>query len=433
MVGTAIRRARLLLAGLVLILALSTLTTITAGWSSGADQSVAPGRPQEVRALWVVRTTLTSPEAIRTMVQTARENGFNTLVVQVRGRGDAYYASRWEPRAKPLETQPKDFDPLRLAIAEAHKAGLQVHAWLNTCLLANLEELPDNPQHVFNAHPDWLMVPRPVAAALATMDPASPDYRRRIVEWSKGDLTELEGVYASPAHPAVQEHFYNLWMDVVERYDVDGVHFDYVRFPNAYFDYSRMALDRFRAEIEKDLGDGERRAFAQLLQTDPLILTTVYATRWDQFRRDLITNVVERIATGVRQRRPKVRVSAAVFADDQDAYARRFQDWKLWTERGLLDIVCPMAYTPDTETFKRQIAIARGFSFGRQVWAGIGAYRQAVPGTLEKIDTARRIGADGIILFSYDSLTRPSETNPLGDYLKRVRERAFGGIALTKS
>src|SRR5947207_15709082 len=51
--------------------------------------------PNEVRALWVVRTTLTSPEKIRTMVQSAKDNGFNTLIVQVRGRGDSYYHSRW--------------------------------------------------------------------------------------------------------------------------------------------------------------------------------------------------------------------------------------------------------------------------------------------------------------------------------------------------
>lgn len=391
-----------------------------AALASGQQQLI-----KEIRALWVVRTTLTSPESIRTMVTAARDHGFNTLIVQVRGRGDAYYTSRWEPRAEALKDQPAGVDPLALTIAEARKAGLSVHAWLNTFLLANLQELPTHPQHVYNAHPDWLMVPRPVAAALAPMEPANPAYRTRIVEWSKGDLTELEGVYASPAHPAVQEHLYNVWMDLVEKYDLDGVHFDYVRFPNAHFDYGRIALDRFRTELEKDLSEGERRAFGQLLANDPLLLTTVYAARWDQFRRDQVTALVERIVTGVRQRKPKVLVSAAVFADDQDAYLRRFQDWKLWAERGLLDVLCPMAYTVESDVFKRQIATARGFSFGRQVWAGIGAYRQPVSGTLEKIETARRIGADGIVLFSYDSLSRPSEINPAGDYLARVRDGAF--------
>lgn len=397
------------------------LIVLAMGALAGGQQ-----RPiSEVRALWVVRTSLTSPEAIRTMVATARDHGFNTLIVQVRGRGDAYYNSRWEPRAEALKDQPASFDPLATTLAEAKKAGLSVHAWLNTFLLANLTELPTNPRHVYNAHPDWLMVPRPLGAALSSMDPIDPAYRTRIVEWSKGDLTELEGVYASPAHPAVQEHLYNVWMDIVDNYEVDGVHFDYVRFPNVRFDYSRMALQRFRMEIEKDLSEGERRAFAQLLLTDPLVLTTVYAARWEQFRRDQVTALVERIATAVRQRKPKMLVSAAVFADDQDAYSRRFQDWKLWAERGLLDVVCPMAYTVDTDIFKRQIATARGFSFGRQVWAGIGAYRQPVSGTLDKIEMARRIGADGVILFSYDSVSRSSEVNPAGDYLARIRDRAF--------
>src|SRR5687767_13183237 len=67
---------------------------------------------QEVRALWVLRTSLSSPAAVQHLVQSARDNGFNTLLVQVRGRGDAYYQSRLEPRAAELSKQPDTFDPL---------------------------------------------------------------------------------------------------------------------------------------------------------------------------------------------------------------------------------------------------------------------------------------------------------------------------------
>src|SRR5215213_1433569 len=87
---------------------------------------------QEVRALWVVRTTLTSPEKIRQLVDSAADNGFNTLIVQIRGRGDAYYKSRVEPRAIDSKDQPPSFDPLALTLTEAHKRGLKVHGWLNT-------------------------------------------------------------------------------------------------------------------------------------------------------------------------------------------------------------------------------------------------------------------------------------------------------------
>ncbi|MBI4482776.1 MAG: family 10 glycosylhydrolase, partial [Acidobacteria bacterium] len=93
---------------------------------------------KEIRALWVVRTTLQSPDSIQEMVERAARNGFNTLIVQVRGRGDAFYRSRWEPRSDLLKDQPAEFDPLAHVLKLARSRGLQVHAWLNTHLLANL-------------------------------------------------------------------------------------------------------------------------------------------------------------------------------------------------------------------------------------------------------------------------------------------------------
>ncbi|MGH9962977.1 MAG: hypothetical protein ACREBC_38655, partial [Pyrinomonadaceae bacterium] len=96
-------------------------------------------------------------------------------------------------------------------------------------------------------------------------------------------------------------------------------------------------------------------------------------------------------------------------------------------ELGILDVGCPMAYSTDTAVFKKQIEVAArsAHAAGRRVWAGIGAYRIPVDSTLEKINVARGLGADGIILFSYDSTTRTSELNPAGDYLERVRRAAF--------
>jgi uncharacterized lipoprotein YddW (UPF0748 family) len=119
----------------------------------------------EVRALWVARTTLTSPAAIETMVKAARAGGFNTLLVQVRGGADAYYNSGLEPRPAALETQPS-FDPLAATIAQAHEAGLQVHAWVNVNLVAGVGEMPSSPDHVIYRHPEWLMVPRTLAEDL---------------------------------------------------------------------------------------------------------------------------------------------------------------------------------------------------------------------------------------------------------------------------
>jgi uncharacterized lipoprotein YddW (UPF0748 family) len=384
-----------------------------------------PVKQAEVRALWVVRTSITSPEAIEKLIADAKSANVNTLVVQVRGRGDAFYRSKWEPRSVHLETQPASFDPLRQILDRAHASGIQVHAWLNTHFLANLEELPASPQHVFNAHPEWVAVPRRVATELYSVDPADEKFRRRIVEFSKTDLSQLEGLYTSPSHPAVKEHIYNVFMDVVENYDVDGVHFDYVRFPNVDFDYSRGALDRFRTSLEPSLTQQERQLLSGLAQLRPLVHVELYPEAWDQFRRTQVTELVERVYHGVKARKPDVLVSAAVFANDEDAFEHRFQDWKVWLERGVLDVLCPMAYTPDTEVWKRQIAIARGYAFGRQIWAGIGAYRQPPEGTIEKIRLGRRMGVDGFILFSYSSVVTPNNNAPQGDYLLRLAKEVF--------
>ncbi|MCS7208075.1 MAG: family 10 glycosylhydrolase, partial [Fimbriimonadales bacterium] len=87
--------------------------------------------PEETRALWVVRTSMVSPQAIERVVQLATQYGFNTVFAQVRGRGDAYYRSSHEPRAEALANQPDDFDPLGYLLQCAAAVQLQVHAWLN--------------------------------------------------------------------------------------------------------------------------------------------------------------------------------------------------------------------------------------------------------------------------------------------------------------
>jgi hypothetical protein len=88
----------------------------------------------------------------------------------------------------------------------------------------------------------------------------------------------------------------------------------------------------------------------------------------------------------------------------------------------MIDVVCPMAYTPDAAVFASQIAFVRQVSGDQPVWAGIGAYRLSSSQTIANIQTARRLGAKGIVLFSYDSLVRAPHGH---DYLSTVGRAAF--------
>jgi uncharacterized lipoprotein YddW (UPF0748 family) len=379
--------------------------------------------PPEVRALWVVRTTLDNPDSIRLMVARAHDSGFNTLIVQVRGRGDAFYNSRWEPRAGSIVKDAK-FDPLALTISEAHKRGIAVHAWLNTQLLANMDDLPTDPRHIYNLRPDLIAVPYKLARELYSVDPHDPQFRAKIVEYSKAAREHVEGLYMSPAAPETKEHIYSIWMDVLEHYDVDGINFDYVRYPAPDYDYSRISLDRFRLWLLPQLKDDERTRFAAL-ESDPLVYADSFPSRYNDFRRAQITELVERIYWGVKKRNPNVVVSADVFANAKDAYDNRFQDWPTWLRRGFLDVAALMAYSTNTQIFRDQIHFAVEAGGRDHIWAGIGAYRQVADSTVEKIRAARELGARGIVLFSYTSTVRKSELNPNGDYLQRVMKAAF--------
>ncbi len=380
----------------------------------------------EVRALWVIRSTMTSAEEVRSMVERADRAGINTLMLQVRGRGDAFYRSRWEPRAETVRGTP-GFDPLALAVEEAHARGMAVHAWINTHLVWGVGDLPESPDHLVNAHPEWLGVPRELARELFEVDPADPRFARRLHAWAQANAGRVEGMYSSPSHPAVQERVYAVWMDLVERYDLDGLHFDYIRFPSSEFDYSRGALVRFRDWVAPRLPAARRAELDRAAGGDPLAWPEALPEAWNEFRRAQVTALVERIYHGVKARRPELVVSAAVFANREDAFLHRFQDWPAWLERGILDVAVPMAYTPDPALFRRQIRGAREAAGSpERLWAGVGAYLNGVDGTLEKIGIARDEGAGGVVLFSYDWAV--SEGSPAGaePFLQRVGSEAFG-------
>ncbi len=153
----------------------------------------------------------------------------------------------------------------------------------------------------------------------------------------------------------------------------------------------------------------------------------MFPAKFADFQRAQVTTLVERIYRAVKKRRPETLVSAAVFANDENAYTRRFQDWRRWLQMGILDVACPMAYSTDTAVFQKQIEVAATTAHGakRHVWAGIGAYRIPSESAVEKINVARALNAEGFILFSYDFTARPSELNPDGAYLERIRRAAF--------
>lgn len=352
-----------------------------------------------MRGLWVVRTALVSPSAVDSVVDQAREAGFNALLVQVRGRGDAFYGSKLVPRSAIIRGHDPGFDPLERLLARARHHGLEVHAWVNVLLSAHFgQPLPEG--HIVAEHPEWLMVPRSAARYAAAAHPAS--LRALVRQASRGDA-DVEGYYLSPSAPGVGERLEAVVRELLRGYPVAGLHLDFIRYPGPEYDWSRPALEGF----------ARGRGLSDLLRA-PLADPEGFG----DYRREVLTRLAERLARAAREERPGLVVSAAVVPDDAAALSHKFQNWPAWLSRGILDAVCPMSYSPDDRIFRRQVEVARAYvGKGQSLWAGVGAYRLDIRTTVERVRTARLLGATGVVLFSHESLAP-------GD-LRRLRDEAF--------
>lgn len=353
----------------------------------------------EIRAMWIARWDMASPEACHTIVKFAKDYGFNTLVVQVRGRGDALYKSDYEPRSELLKDQSDDFDPLGMLLEEGHKAGLQMHAWINANFTWGSGDPPVSPDHIVNKHPDWLM-------------------RTNTNEVTMTAAGQTEGAYTCPSNEVFREFLKDIYLDVVRKYAVDGVHFDFIRYPSTDYCYCDRCLGKFKAEMDARLTPDERITLANAPERNAY--TFAFPAAWDEFRRTQITKMVYTVYDAVKREKPQVQVSASVFPGFNDAYNHRFQDWKRWMKDKKLDILFPMAYSKVTETFAENVKDAVDSSGGIPVVAGIGSWQIPVESTIEKIRAQRELGTAGFCLFSWAVTSAGTKTSYLEAIQKEV-------------
>lgn len=345
----------------------------------------------EGRGMWVVRNQLTSPEKIQTFIDVATSYNFNFLVVQVCGRGDAYYNSDILPRAEVLSDQPLSFDPLQLTLDLAHEKGLKVIAWVNDMYAAPFNANPASKEHIVHAHPDWVTY-HINGTSLLEMDNTTSGL-------------EIEGVFLEPGLEEVKEHIVARYKEIVTKYDVDGVHHDYIRYSNPnlgyhpktredfkdLYGYDPVDLKEKRKEIKKEVG-----------------IEKYYDLKkaWDQFRRDNVTQIVKEVYEVVKSVKPEVEVSAAVIGYYKSAFDNKFQDWKVWLEEGYLDVAMPMIYEPQNEVVNYMVDQALAMQGQGTVFPGFGAYTQLdnLEGLIEKVNYAREKGAKGFLFFDYGSM-----------------------------
>ncbi len=326
----------------------------------------------EVRAVWITtaagldwpktQNSFAQQSSLRQMVHNLKSANFNTIFFQARARGDAYYKSSYEPWAENLTgTLGKDpgWDPLAFIIDEAHNLGMEVHAWFNVYKIRGPgRAAQSSPQHPSRSHPEWTV-----------------DY-------------ESEGWF-DPGIPAVNTYLLTVALELARTYDIDGMHFDFIRYPGKNFQDEKT----FRR-----YGSGQK----------------------DDWRRANIDRFVATFYDSVTTIKPMLKVGSApigVFSAGGEnggwgAYASYYQNSRGWLRSHKQDYLVPQLYwdfgdSPGDPDFAALLKEWVSYSYNRHVYAGIGAYKNEVLAQLAaQIDTSRSLGALGQAFFRYEHIER---------------------------
>jgi uncharacterized lipoprotein YddW (UPF0748 family) len=318
-----------------------------------------------------VRDGLTTPSQIDRLLERAQNAGANGIIVQVVGRGEAYYQSEFLPSA-----DYSDFDdPLKYIIQKAGPMGMEVHAWINAYLVWSAPWLPESPDHVYHSHPEWFTASR--------NGRSSRSYTRE-----EAETVGLVGATLSPAYPGVREYISSIAVEIAENYNIDGVHLDYIRYPNSSFGYSAGEVELF--QVATGLSPEEA------------------SEQWGIWRQQQVTETVATVRAALRSADPGVLLSCAVMANPYSAASEFSCDWQSWLNQGLVDFVCPMAYTSNRER-ALELASSTTSVCPEKVVYGIGVWNQTVGNSLTGALEAVSLGAGGICVFSLNSLPAGGE------------------------
>ncbi|HEV8538629.1 MAG TPA: family 10 glycosylhydrolase, partial [Bacteroidota bacterium] len=352
--------------------ALLVIQLLTPG-AHGVLSSQSTSQPKyEVRAVWITTVNgldwpsshdaAEQKRSLREMVEKLHAAHFNTIFFQVRGRGDALFPSNYEPWAEVLTGVPgKDpgWDPLQFIIDEAHTRAMEIHAWFNTFYVKSGkgDEPSTRPRHVTAQHPEWI----------------------NVVEG---------GSWLDPGIPAVREYVLRVALDIVRRYDLDGIQFDFMRYPGNLFD-DDVPFKRYGGRLTRD-----------------------------DWRRENVNAFIRAFYDSAIAIKPILKIGSTPIGIYRNAgtmkgrqgYDELFQDARGWLKEKANDYVVPQVYwslgnqagDPD---FREVTKDWTSHAYGRHVIIGVAAYKPDVNKHLsDLIDVSRSLQAQGNSFFRYGNI-----------------------------
>ena len=307
--------------------------------------------------------------------------GINTVFFETVNAGYPIYPSKVAPQQNPLT---RNWDPLKSAVKLAHDRGMELHAWVWVFAAGNqahnkiLGIKPSYPGPVLAANPDW----------------AGYDRRGRMIPQGQNKP------FFDPANPQLRQYLLKQYEEIVTNYKVDGLHLDYIRYP--FQDHQR---DR-----SYGYGKAGRNLFKQRYGVDPRRISPRQRSMWQKwtaFRTQQVDSFVAQVSQKMRQNKPDLIMSVAVFPlPEKERIKKLQQHWEVWARRGDIDLIVPMTYALDTQTFSR---LAQPWIVSKKLGStllvpGIRLLNLPTLGAFDQVQLIRDLPVGGYALFAAENL-----------------------------
>ncbi|MDO4550053.1 MAG: family 10 glycosylhydrolase [Planctomycetia bacterium] len=287
--------------------------------------------------------------------KTLKQAGFTDVFPNLLWASEAHYPSSLIPPSKIFQ---KQGDLLKACLDACHAEGLRVHVWKVNFRLKN---------------------------------PPPPEFLNTLRQQKRlqQDINGEEILWLCPSHPENFELEWRSMQEIVEKYPVDGLHFDYIRYPGEKYCYCPGCRQRF-----------EEASGVTVKNWPQDVLSGPQNESFKNWRQEQITRLVQKVSQEAKKIRPEVMISAAVFKGYPNTKITIGQDWAEWAETGIVDFLCPMNYTKMTDSFRnltehQKTYIPEGFP----LYPGIGVWRLNTEDVIGQIITAAELGCPGIMLF----------------------------------
>lgn len=357
---------------LTILASLTLLMTVASTGCRGRGLGMRkPYGQEQIRAIWVTRWDFKTPSDISRVMDNCKAAGFNTVLFQVRGAGTVAYRSKIEPWAEEFGGRDPGFDPLTVATKEAHRRGMELHAWVNLMPAYRGKAPPADPRQLYNARADWFL--------------RDASGRRQPLGWYNS---------LNPCYPEVRRYLTGLMHEIVSKYPVDGLHLDYARFPIEHTDsYGSAPVPDYPRDPRTIALF--RKATGKLPDQSP--------PAWEAWRNDCMTQSIRDIRQMMVKTKPKAVLTAAVGAVPEEHRRKYFQDSPRWIREGLVDAVYPMNYDENIRIYSNRVAAWAAISPRVPVVTGVMFDKRDARTVVAQVEEARRRGTH-FAAFAYNSL-----------------------------